>query len=488
MTFDNVGGSDIQLEEARNPATGALTTNNVTIPYSKTFTLTKTTPYETITINVPINTDVTIAETGIASGKEPTYSRNSTSEAFPSATYTFNMGTDDQNVVISNPGPTKPIILKVQKVWENVQEIPANTSVSFKVERKIGTGSWTAVGGNAKTADSVPYTVTYDSANGKVTFTNSSAITSSNDGKVIWTAYIYDPNNLNENTYQYRVTEYKNTTEMYNNNETFVVNSVTLKVKYDVEGLLNNGSYHNETENAPANPNGDTTNYSTDENIERILTLSVINRAFIKIRVQSYFTQTDEELMAATPTSVKMRVQRLNTSNNQWVAVSNSENTNTSEVSITTATQTDTETNPNRKYFEYVLAGEYDPDYQYRVLEYTQDNSTTPVETPNKNTNFNSAFTTISYSFDGGNKKNNRAGTDLDTYIDGNSVEQFTVLTDTNNHSGYGITLAVLNSGDGSSNTPETGGHGGYIPIAGGFIVILLAGAGYFIYKKRIFA
>ena len=175
VTFDNVGGSDIQLEEARNPATGALTTNNVTIPYSKTFTLTKTTPYETITINVPINTDVTIAETGIASGKEPTYSRNSTPAVSPSATYTFNMGTENQDVVISNPGPTKPIILKVQKVWENVQEIPANTSVSFKVERKIGTGSWTAVGGNAKTADSVPYTVTYDSANGKVTFTNSSA-------------------------------------------------------------------------------------------------------------------------------------------------------------------------------------------------------------------------------------------------------------------------------------------------------------------------
>ena len=492
VTFDNVGGSDIQLEEARNATDGALITGgtNVTITKQHTFTLTKTDSSASIEIAVPVNTDVTIVETGIASGKEPTYSRNNTPEASPSATFTFNMGTENQDVVISNPGPTKPIILKVQKVWENVQEIPANTSVSFKVERKIGTGSWTAVGGNAKTADSVPYTVTYDSANGKVTFTNSSAITSSNDGKVIWTAYIYDPNNLNENTYQYQVTEYKNATEMYDNNNTFVVNSITLKVKYDVEGLLNNGSYHNETENAPANPNGDTTNYSTDENIERILTLSVINRAFIKIRVQSYFTQTDANLVAATPSEspyVNMKVQRLNGST--WEDVVNSASANTSAVSITTTALTDTETNPNRKYFEYVLAGEYDPDYQYRVLEYTQGNSTTPVETPNNNTSFNSAFTTISYSFDGGNKINNREGTDLDKAENPNThVEELVVMTDANSNSGYGITLAVLNSGDGSSNTPETGGHGGYIPIAGGFIAILLAGAGYFIYKKRIFA
>ena len=49
------------------------------------------------------------------------------------------------------------------------------------------------------------------------------------------------------------------------------------------------------------------------------------------------------------------------------------------------------------------------------------------------------------------------------------------------------LLLAVLNSHPKNNTpTPETGGRGGYIPIAGGFIAILLAGAGYFIYKKRL--
>lgn len=49
------------------------------------------------------------------------------------------------------------------------------------------------------------------------------------------------------------------------------------------------------------------------------------------------------------------------------------------------------------------------------------------------------------------------------------------------------LLLAVLNTHPTSNPTnPETGGRGGYIPIAGGFIAILLAGAGYFIYKKRL--
>jgi len=50
------------------------------------------------------------------------------------------------------------------------------------------------------------------------------------------------------------------------------------------------------------------------------------------------------------------------------------------------------------------------------------------------------------------------------------------------------LPLSVLNTKPTQTDTPETGGRGGYVPIAGGFIAILLAGAGYFIYKKRIFA
>ena len=60
--------------------------------------------------------------------------------------------------------------------------------------------------------------------------------------------------------------------------------------------------------------------------------------------------------------------------------------------------------------------------------------------------------------------------------------------TDTDDDTVRVLPLSVLNTKPTQTDTPETGGHGGYIPIAGGFIVILLAGAGYFIYKKRIFA
>ena len=49
------------------------------------------------------------------------------------------------------------------------------------------------------------------------------------------------------------------------------------------------------------------------------------------------------------------------------------------------------------------------------------------------------------------------------------------------------LLLAVLNTHPTSNPTnPETGGNGIYIVIIGGFIAILLAGAGYFIYKKRL--
>ena len=51
------------------------------------------------------------------------------------------------------------------------------------------------------------------------------------------------------------------------------------------------------------------------------------------------------------------------------------------------------------------------------------------------------------------------------------------------------LILAVLNAHPQSgADTPDTGRTGGYVPIVVGFIAILLAGAGYFIYKKRIFA
>ena len=50
------------------------------------------------------------------------------------------------------------------------------------------------------------------------------------------------------------------------------------------------------------------------------------------------------------------------------------------------------------------------------------------------------------------------------------------------------LTLSAMNSVVPEQTQTNTGGRGGYIPIAGGFIAILLAGAGYFIYKKRIFA
>lgn len=50
------------------------------------------------------------------------------------------------------------------------------------------------------------------------------------------------------------------------------------------------------------------------------------------------------------------------------------------------------------------------------------------------------------------------------------------------------VPLSIINSPVPDPDAPATGGHGGYIPIAGGFIAILLAGAGYFMYRKRIFA
>ena len=48
------------------------------------------------------------------------------------------------------------------------------------------------------------------------------------------------------------------------------------------------------------------------------------------------------------------------------------------------------------------------------------------------------------------------------------------------------LTLSAMNSVVPDPTQTNTGGRGGYIPIAGGFIAILLAGAGYFIYKKRL--
>jgi len=481
VEFNNVGGLNLEEINAVAPESGDGTTITKVLPFtfdSNEGTGTTGTTKTATAIVVPANTKYKVTETKTVSGYD----------VFDEVTgFTSPSGSTVSVTITNKPPEHNPIILKIQKIWENTDTLPA--SIKFKIEKSNNSGTTfnPMTLGSVVGADGNPITsVTF--SGGDLTL-NSNCQTTLGDGRKAWVAYIYDIHNLSDNTNVYRVTEY-NGNIILNDNDTFKPGDVTFKVKYpNGDGLTNSGHYNSETQSGLTNPSGLTANYGNENNAGRILTLSVINRAFIKIRVQSYFTQTDEELVAATPSEspyVTMKVQRYNTSTSQWENVKNVANTDTSAVSITSAASTDTNPAPQRKYFEYVLLGEYDPDYQYRVLEYTQDDDRTPVENPD-NANFNSAFTTINYSFDGGNKKNNREGTDLDKVVN-NNVEEFVLMTDTNKHSGYGITLAVLNSGDGSSNTPETGGHGGYIPIAGGFIAILLAGAGYFIYKKRLFA
>ena len=462
--FNNVGGLNLEEPDAATPANGL----GIVLEKELTFTFSSsegtgtdgTTKYKDIV--VPANTVYKVIET-----------TDQTSDGYAKSGEVGADGDDpfaepvlDENnrvsVTVVNRAP-QAIILKVQKVWENTTSSTAfPESVKFLVERSTDGATFTSMtsGTVVNASGQVVSNDTLDS-NGYLKLTN--AYTTNINGNTVWLAYIYDDDNVSTNTY--RVTEYDGDTPL-GEGATYRPTASSFKVKYSETGFTSESTYTNATETGLTRPSGVNADYGNGSpEGGRVLTLSVINRAFIKIRVQSYFTQADEEQKRATPPRVKMKVQRLNTSSGTWENVVNTENHSTGDVTATSG-NVQPEAN-NRKYFEYILDGEYDPDYTYKVEEYSSSDAIVDGEGV---TQFNNVFITVSYNGAGGVKPNQSTGDELDDSWAGVK----------------GITLAIFNSADGSPGNTETGGRGGYIPIAGGFIAILLAGAGYFIYKKRL--
>lgn len=464
VEFNNVGGLNLEEPNAATPADNDNDGFGIVLTKTLTFTFnsgegtgSSGTTKTAEAIIVPANTKYKVTETTRATGYD----------VFDEVTgFTSPSGNTEIVNIKNKPPEHNPIILKIQKIWENTDTLPA--SIKFKIEKSTDSGqsfasmtSGTVVNASGQAITGVTF------SDGDLTL-NSNCQTTLGDGRTAWVAYIYDIGNLSDNTHVYRVTEY-NGNSILNDNDTFKPGDITFKVKYpNGDGLTNSGHYNSETQSDLTNPSGLTANYGNENHAGRILTLSVINKAFIKIRVQSYFTQADEDQQTNLPTSIKFKVQR-SSNGSTWEAVQNSSGQTVPDITIDGAPTLQDSAPTPRKYYNYELPDEYDPDYNYKVLEYTSD-GTTLIE--GSSTPFNTIFTTVSYNGTGGIKPNECAGTNLDS--------------DWTNEKG--ITLAIFNSGESSPGSTNTGGRGGYIPIAGGFIAILLAGAGYFIYKKRIFA
>ncbi len=110
--------------------------------------------------------------------------------------------------------------------------------------------------------------------------------------------------------------------------------------------------------------------------------------------------------------------------------------------------------------------------YEYQILAYGSD-GTTLITTTNTEYGDKNGFI-VNYNA-GGVPAYTRNGTEA-------------VDDTTDNYSDRVLEMGVKLTLPAQNNMPDTGRTGGYVPIVVGFIAILLAGAGYFIYKKRIFA
>ena len=180
---------------------------------------------------------------------------------------------------------------------------------------------------------------------------------------------------------------------------------------------------------------------------------------------------TDTLASANDLPAVKLSVQRRKGSDD-WAELT--------QVTVPAATNTSPSAQQKYQISEYYSTNQeykdkYDATtvYEYRILAYKSDNTTliTDSETAYGDTNGFIVWYNAS-----GVPAHQKSGT---------AAVKNTVIDATYRVLEMGVKLTLPKQ---QQDTPETGGNGIYILTIGGFIAILLAGAGYFIYKKRIFA
>ena len=134
--------------------------------------------------------------------------------------------------------------------------------------------------------------------------------------------------------------------------------------------------------------------------------------------------------------------------------------------------------------------------YQYKITEYTSsdvqvDDGSIFYFTTGSGDNAQTTMFSVSYhpaAFAPGYLNSYSGQTEAAADYLATISDYESTYGDTTAHTMRVVPLSIINSPVPDPDAPATGGRGGYVPIAGGFIAILLAGAGYFIYKKRIFA
>ena len=109
-----------------------------------------------------------------------------------------------------------------------------------------------------------------------------------------------------------------------------------------------------------------------------------VQSTVFKIRVQSYFTQSNSEQENGVPSSIRLKLQKSTDSGSNWV----------DQVSDVTISQVSADEN-GRKYFEFLLPDAYDfnPTDMYRIQEY--DSNDTLISTGG----YSSVFTVLSGEF-----------------------------------------------------------------------------------------
>jgi len=246
-----------------------------------------------------------------------------------------------------------------------------------------------------------------------------------------------------------------------------VISGIPVNTKYKIEETGTN----NYTPSYTGTINTDWQTLSSNDSANISNAYNTTPPAQTKITLQIQKIWSDSTNM---PEQVKFKLQYSEDGGSTWSNVTASSVTN-GDVTLTASTASVTN-DGQRVVWTMEISGSSikditsgGGDIKYRILEYGTDNTIITQTGTDYNENWK-----VNYNFALGE----------DTTIMPRN-ERLGNAKDANNQ----LLLAVLNTHPTSNPTnPETGGNGIYILTIGGFIAILLAGAGYFIYKKRIFA
>ena len=242
-----------------------------------------------------------------------------------------------------------------------------------------------------------------------------------------------------------------------------------------------------------------------EENNVKVLTLSLLNAGPVPvaIKVQKVWGTT-----TVFPQSVKFKLER-SVDGSSWTTINSvivgfdgsALTADNEDRIILTETQAVTVTNgdvPNTVWGAYVFnTDNKDIDnngnvYLYRITEYTSNGTEVPDGSIFYfNNNGSSVMFTAGYrpaAFAPGyqNSYNNGTETTAITLPQGSTVNLKNYGGDANGENVRIVPLAIINSPIPDPDMPETGRRGINMPIMFGLAVILVAAAGYFVYRRKI--